>query len=211
MQQLILTSSSNLVINSWIAHLNKTPDLLSLVFINTASEVEKGDKQWLEFDRQTLIDVGFTVTDYTLTGKNQNQLEKELASFDVLFVAGGNTFYLLYQAQQSGFMQLISDPDNKKTYVGSSAGSILMCPDIDITRFIDDPAQAPKLKSTAGANLINYLVLPHWGNPVFQAGYEKVFNSLYQSKYPSVLLTDEQYLVVKAGKSQVISNQTAFH
>ncbi len=205
MRQLILTSSSNLVVNSWIAHLDKSPNLLSLVFINTASEVERGDKQWLADDRRSLVDVGFTVTDYTLTGKIQNQLEKDLAPFDVLFMAGGNTFYLLYQAIQSGFLQLISDPENKKTYVGSSAGSILVCPDIDLIRFIDDPEQAPKLESTDGANLINYLVLPHWGNPVFQAGYEKVYKLLYQSKYPSVLLTDDQYLVETMGKTQIFS------
>lgn len=205
MDQLILTSSSNVVVRSWISHLQSKPTNLSLAFINTASEVEKGDKQWLEFDRQTLVDVGFSVTDYTLTGKTQNHLEKDLASFDVIFVAGGNTYYLLYQAQQSGFIQLISDPQNKKIYVGSSAGSILVCPDIDIIRYIDDPAQAPKLKSTAGANLINYLVLPHWGNPVFQSGYDKVYKLLYRSKYPSVLLTDDQYLVATKGKTQIFS------
>lgn len=205
MQQLILTSSSSLVIHSWITQLSKLPAELSLVFINTASEVEKGDKQWLAFDRQTLVDAGFSVIDYTLTGKNQNQLEKELAPFDVFFVAGGNTFYLLYQAQQSGFLQLISNPDNQKTYVGSSAGSILVCPDVATFDEIDDPALAPDLKSTKGAGLINYLVLPHWGNSVFEQGYQKEYTKLYQSKHPAVLLMDNQYLVVREGETQICS------
>jgi len=190
-----------------VTQLDKSPTDLSLVFIDTAQELEKGDKHWLDEDRQALIDVGFTVLDYTLTGKTQNQLEKDLAPFDVFFVAGGNTFYLLYQAQQSGFLQLISNPDNQKTYVGSSAGSILVCPDIDMIQFIDDPAQAPNLRSTVGANLVNYLVLPHWGNPVFQAGYAKSLEKLYQSKYPAVLLNDNQYLVVEKGYAKLVSNQ----
>lgn len=207
MQKLILTSSSSQTIHSWMTQLEQSPTELSLVFIDTAQELEKGDKHWLDEDRQALIDVGFTVLDYTLTGKTQNQLEKDLAPFDVFFVAGGNTFYLLYQAQQSGFLQLISNPDNQKTYVGSSAGSILVCPDIDMIQFIDDPAQAPNLRSTVGANLVNYLVLPHWGNPVFQAGYAKSLEKLYQSKYPAVLLNDNQYLVVEKGYAKLVSNQ----
>ena len=205
MQQLILTSSANLVVNQWIGHLHHHPKQLSLVFINTAAEIEKGSKQWLAEDRQALARVGFSVTDYTLTGKTQDQLEKDLAPFDVFFVAGGNTFYLLYQAQQSGFLQLIANPDNQKTYIGSSAGSIIVCPDIATFGEIDDASQAPKLTSTKGAGLVNYLVLPHWGNPVFQAGYEKEYARLYQSKFPAVLLTDEQYLVVEAGQSQIFS------
>ncbi len=206
MQQLILTSSSNVVIHSWITQLDKSPTELSLVFIDTAQELEKGDKHWLDEDRQGLVDAGFAVTDYTLTNKTQNQLEKDLAPYDVFFVAGGNTFYLLYQAQQSGFLHLMSNPDNQKTYVGSSAGSILVCPDINVCRFIDDPAQAPNLKSTTGANLVNYLILPHWGNPIFQPGYEKAYPLLYQSKYSSVLLTDDQYLVVTHGRTKIVSN-----
>lgn len=207
MRQLILTSSSNVVIHSWITQLDKSPRELSLVFIDTAAEIEKGDKQWLTIDRQSLIDVGFTVTDYTLTGKNQNQLEKDLAPYDVLFVAGGNTFYLLYQAQQSGFLQLISNPDNHKTYVGSSAGTILVCPDIATFGEIDDPTVVPDLQSTKGAGLINYLVLPHWGNSIFQQGYEKEFVLLYQSNYPAVLLNDNQYLVVEKGYTKLVSNR----
>ena len=206
MQQLILTSSSSLVIHSWITQLSKLPAELSLVFINTASEAEKGSKQWLDQDRKALVDVGFTVTDYTLTGKNQNQLEKELAPFDVFFVAGGNTFYLLYQAQQSGFLHLIANPDNQKTYVGSSAGSILVCPDIATFDEIDDPALAPDLKSTKGAGLIHYLVLPHWGNPVFEQGYQKEYTKLYQSKYHAILLKDNQYLVVENDQTRIFSN-----
>ncbi len=206
MQKLILTSSSSQTIHSWITQLEKSPTELSLVFIDTAQELEKGDKHWLDEDRQGLLDVGFTVTDYTLTGKTKNQLEKDLAPFDVFFVAGGNTFYLLYHAQQSGFLQLIASPDNQKTYVGSSAGSILVSPDINIVRFIDDPAQAPDLSSTVGANLINYLFLPHWGNPVFQAGYAKSYGLLSQSRYPTVMLTDEQYILVQQGRSQIFSN-----
>lgn len=205
MRQFILTSSASKVTQSWVTRLNRSPQELSLVFIDTAAEAEMGTKQWLADDRQALVNAGFQVTDYTVTGKTQNQLEKDLAAFDVFFVSGGNTFYLLHQARQSGFIDLISNPENEKIYVGSSAGSLLTCPTIEHISQFDDPAAAPELTATTAAGIVPFLLLVHWGNPAFQVGYQRAVLHLYDLPYPVVMLRDTQYLVVQDGQTQFFS------
>ena len=74
MRQLFLTSSVHAVAN----HIAKKIDLSKrnlLVVIDTAAEVKEGDKQWLKNDRKALVDAGFEVIDYTITGKTKKELE----------------------------------------------------------------------------------------------------------------------------------------
>lgn len=197
MKQLLLTSSAAVSINHWIKELPAKPSELSLAFIATAAEVERGDTSWLAADRQALVDVGFSVTDYTLTGKKTNDLERDLAPIDVLFVAGGNTFFLLEQARQSGFLNLLRQVSNQKLYVGSSAGSILLCPDIAPLAGIDDQSVVPSGASTVAAGLVPFLVLPHWSSPVFAPLYTQALPQFQKAPWPLVTLTDEHFLVVR--------------
>src|SRR5258706_11049203 len=107
--KLILTSSNNFVVKDCINHLDRDPHSMKLTFIPTAAEVEKGDLQWLKDDRQALVDIGFQVTDFTLTNKTSDQVKETLLSTDMVFVSGGNVFYLLQEMRKSGFASMISE------------------------------------------------------------------------------------------------------
>lgn len=85
---LILTSSNNFVVKHYLPHLPREPKQIKLTFIPTAAEVEDGDLSWLGNDRQTLVDAGFQVTDFTVTGKNQSEVKSMLDSTDFVFVSG---------------------------------------------------------------------------------------------------------------------------
>ena len=89
MKQLFLTSSVNMVAHD-IATRMDTKDK-KIVFIDTAAEVEEGDKTWLMNDRQSLVDAGFMVTDYTMSGKTKEELAKDLAVYDAIYMSGGNS------------------------------------------------------------------------------------------------------------------------
>jgi peptidase E len=71
----ILTSSSNYVTKDFLKHLPKKASELRLTFVPTAAEVEEGDMQWLEDDRQALKDIGFHVTNFSLTGKTRAEVK----------------------------------------------------------------------------------------------------------------------------------------
>ena len=106
----ILTSNSYLITKEWSQAFEMNPSKLKVAFIDTAADVyNKTEADWLKADRDALIDVGFTVSDYSLTNKTKKQLVKDLSKFDIFFVSGGNTFYLLEKANQSEFVKLIKE------------------------------------------------------------------------------------------------------
>ncbi len=171
---------------------------LKVAFILTGSEVEKESPPWLAADREALIQIGFNVADYTLTNKTKSDVEKELDGFDVLFFSGGNTFYLLQKLQESNSMDVIKEFVRKgKIYIGSSAGSVVAGPDIYPVRFADDIAKAPKIKGYEGFNLVDFMVLPHWGDQGSKDAYLKgLMPSVYNGERKLILLADHQYVEV---------------
>lgn len=195
---LILTSSNNFVTASYVPYLPKQPSEMKMTFIPTAAEVEDGDLQWLKDDRQALVDAGFQVTDFTVTGKSKDEVAAMLNQTDFVFVSGGNTFFLLQEMKKSGFADLIGDyVANGGVYGGSSAGSVVAGPDISLVQGLDDPSLAPELADHAGLGLTDVVVFPHWGSEHFQNRYEKVMKSGYKTGLKIVLLTDDQYLLVR--------------
>lgn len=208
MQQIFLTSSVHAVAHHIAKKLNLSQKN-SLVFITTPAEPksEKGDDlQWLCNDRQSLVDAGFTVTDYTITGKLKNQLERDLEKFDYIYMSGGDTFYLLEQSQKSGFFELIQDYILKygKIYIGTSAGSIIAgekCPD-----YLLSNSKVHALKNRDGYGLVNFTILPHWGSEHFKERYldTRLKIAYRKDQVPLLLLTDTQYVEVNDGKMAIV-------
>src|SRR3989344_2366626 len=82
--------------------LGKEPEKTRVCFITTASHPEE-NKWYVEKDRERLSELCFKVTELDLKDENENSLDAKLKDFDVIFVEGGNTFYLLKYVRESGF------------------------------------------------------------------------------------------------------------
>jgi len=206
-QQLFLASTAQYVIPS----ITKKVDLKKgnkLAFILTASEGEKGDKLWLNCDRDELINAGFDVSDYTITGKNKETLMKDLSQFDFLFFSGGNTFYLLKQSYETEFIPVIRDLviNQGKIYIGSSAGSVIAGPKLpNYLTQLDNPKDT-NMESQQAYAFVNFTILPHWGSTEFRKNYlESRLESAYlKDQVPLLLLTDTQYVHVKGDSIKII-------
>lgn len=203
---LILCSSVNFVAQDFLQHLPKKPTALRLTFVQTAAEVETGNLSWLKADRQALLDAGFPVTDFTFHGQNEASLREMLDQTDLLFLSGGNTLYLLQEIQKSGLDKIIKEYlDRGLIYAGSSAGSIVAGPSIEMTPHLDDLSKAPDIQGFKGLNLTDVVVFPHWGSPHFHGRYERLMKAGYKKGLKIVLLTDDQYLLVEGEKYQIHS------
>lgn len=203
--QLFLTSSVNEVAHDLV----KKVDLSKgnkLVFIDTAAEPEEGDKQWLRDDRQSLVDAGFEVTDYTLTGKTSDELKAFIPQFDYIYLSGGDTLYLLKKAQESDFIELIRELvlEKGKTYIGTSAGSIIA--GAKPHDYLIDKDGVLELENREGFNLVNFLIVPHWGSELFRDLYlnGRLEIAYKDDQIPMILLTDKQYVHVLGGKMEII-------
>jgi dipeptidase E len=203
----ILTSNASSANHSWATKLGVNPDKLTAAFIDTAADVyNKAEADWLKADRNSLTDLGLNVTDYSLVGKTKSQLIDDLAKFDVLFVSGGNTFYLLEHANKSGFTQLIKeDYFNDKIYIGSSAGSVLLSNNIEVIKFLDDPQKA-NLDNYNGVGIFNFTILPHWGSDKFKEKYLKAIDYAYLNSIQAFALPDNQYILSENNSFKLVTD-----
>jgi len=197
MRQLFLTSSVNVVAHDIATKLDGHGR--KLLFIDTAAEVEEGDLQWLKDDRDSLVKAGFLVTNYTLTGKSKEEVKRDLTPYDILYVSGGNVFWLLEKIQQSNCATIMRDfVEQGKTYIGTSAGSIVAGPDIKPTWRLVKAEKAKHLKGYAGLALVDFVIFPHWGDDYFKKAYlDERMEHAYTTTHKIILLTDRQYVWVK--------------
>lgn len=183
------------------------PDLKNTrgLFITTAAEAEEGDKTWLNDDRQALQNLGVEVIDYTLTGKSIDDFSNDFSDVHVVLMSGGNVFYLLEKAQQSGFIPFIQNfvsiPGN--IYIGSSAGAVITGPDIAPFSMLDQPSAAPNLRTTTGFCFTDLLLFVHWGSDSFKNSYLQAVSTLYQVSGKSILLTNQQFLYINDGATSI--------
>lgn len=204
MKKLFLASVAANILDKVQPLLPDKPNNLQLAFVPTAANLSE-DKSWLLTDRDKLVEFGFKVTDFDIEGQSEEDLKGKLADIDVLFVSGGNTFYLLEKARQSGFDKLAKDFINKgKVYIGSSAGSVIVCPTIGFVDGMDDPSVAPSLTSFDGFDEVDYLVMPHYGEEKYKDVIDKNLTEWKSKGYEIKLLTNNQALIVNGTESRMV-------
>lgn len=177
----------------------ESPNKKRVAFIITATETYTREIPWLDEDRNALRQVGFEVTDYTVTDKTQEQIQQELSLYDIIAVSGGNTFYLLQQLQKTHSLHVLVDLvfKHNKIYIGTSAGSCIATPNIYVIRNLDDPEDAPELLGFDALGLVDFIVLPHWGSEKFKQVYVQDQMAItYNINNQVILLTDLQYVRV---------------
>ncbi len=204
--ELFLTSSVHAVAHD----IAKKIDLAqgnSLVFITTPAEDPKfagEDTKWQDNDRQALVEAGWVVTDYTITGKDAVQIEADLMQYDFIYVSGGQPPYMLDQSQKSGFIPVIHRlvREQGTTYIGTSTGSIMCGP--RLPEWFDD--EAIEFADRTCYNLVNFTIAPHWGSKYFKDEYfgARMKEMYLETQVPLVLLTDSQYVHVQDETFEII-------
>ena len=100
---------------------------------------------------------------------------------DIIYISGGNTFYLLSELRKSHATQTIKDAVQAgKIYIGESAGAIVTAPDTRYATLMDE--NSPNISDFTGLNLVDFCVVPHFGcEPFVEATHETVekFGNLY--------------------------------
>jgi dipeptidase E len=119
---------------------------------------------------------------------------------DVLLVNGGDPLYLCYWMRQSGLADLL--PSLRAVYVGLSAGSMVMAPNIGE----DFVGWKPPSGGDRTLGLVNFAMFPHLDNAALpdntMANAEKWAAAL---QTPGYAMDDQTAIRVVDGKVEVIS------
>lgn len=197
MKQLFLASDISYVVSDIAKKINKKNP--RVIFITTPVEPIPGDLPWLRRHKEALIQVGFSFTEYTITGKTREEIEQTLKGFDILYMSGGNGFYLLEKIQESNCAEILQKfVEEGNIYIGNSCGSYIASPDIYPTLRPDYVGTAPSLKGYKGLGLVDFIVFPHWGSDEFKDLYlNHRLKHAYNTDNKIILLTDKQYIHVE--------------
>ena len=174
----------------------------TVAFVTTAGDPYES-KPWMDADRETLKTLGYTVEDYDIKNKNEEEIYNDLRKKDIIFVAGGNTFYLLYYIQQSGFHTAVSKLLKEKIYVGSSAGSIVAGPSIEPTGSLDKKEKAPPLTSYKGMGFADFVILPHADSPKY-GPLGRTIKEEWADRFNFIVITNDQAVVVEDTGHRVV-------
>jgi len=208
--KLLLTSgglTNKSIANALFELVGKKPEDTSLCFIPTASNVEKGDKDWLINDLINIHKQNFkSVSIADISAVSEDIWRPQMEEADVLFFEGGNTYHLMKWMNKSGLTNLLPELLKTKVYVGLSAGSMVTSPDLALRLsqiiYREDMEEEPMV----GLNYVDFYFLPHLNSPYFPARMEENIKEAAKTLSKKIYALDDQSaLKIVDGKIEIIS------
>ena len=202
MKTIILASHRQLIAANYIDHfLPKPLSEAKILYITTASK-KVSDTGYVERMRQKMNELNFSFTELDIEGKSEQELKKALSSTDIIYVEGGNTFYLLEAVRESGFEKLVKEAiENGVVYWGVSAGSYIACPSIVMATW-SGHFDSDGVTDLTAMNLVPFLIKAHYTPDMLPLLTEKSKDL----QLPLFVINDEQAVLVRDGEVQLIGS-----
>jgi dipeptidase E len=206
--KLLLTSAgitNDAIAKSLFSMVGKEPADIKVAFIPTAANVEEGNKvAWFFRQYDDLRKLGIEWIDMVDFADADVDWQARLDECDVLYLTGGNTFYLLDQIRKQGFDEYLKEALESKVYVGSSASSITMTPSIDVAAIPPGDPNLTGLTDLTGLAYTNFEIEPHCDENRFdkvRAYAEEHGKHIYAiDDQTAIQIIDEHVDIVSEGK-----------
>jgi len=160
-------------------------------------------------ERRAIEVLGHELVDITVREFTASEFATTLSAVDAVYVAGGSTFALLEALKVTANDVVLAEKvRDGLPYIGCSAGSIIVGPDITPASLMDDPADGPSLTDFAGLGLIDRTVIPHADGmlPPYPPSLISETVATYDSTHRLLLLRDDQALLVEGVRETVIDS-----
>jgi dipeptidase E len=205
----LLTSggiSNNSIRNALVDMLGKPIAESSALCIPTAIYAIRNGLSLAWNDLRTFRELGwkeFGVLELTTLPSIKKELwVSQVQGVDALIVGGGDPLYLCYWMQQSGLADLLPELGREKVYMGMSAGSMVLTPQIG-EEFV---GWKPPEGDDRTLGIVDFSLFPHLDYPLFpqnsMANAEKWAGKI---RVPSYAIDDQTAIKVVDGVVEVIS------
>ncbi|PTU44935.1 peptidase S51 [Paenibacillus polymyxa] len=202
MKKLFLSSSFKDVAPCLVHSADENLEGKKVTFIPTASIPEKV-KFYVNTGKKALENLGLIVDEIEISTATWNEIESKIRGNDYIYMTGGNTFYLLQELRRSGADKIIAEEVNAgKLYIGESAGSMILSPNIEYARLMDNVQEAPALDSFAALGTIEFYPVPHHTNIPFKKAVENIIEE-YGSQLNLYPISNEEVILVEGDSIKV--------
>ena len=165
-------------------------------------------KYWVKKDYNAFVKNGFDVTTIDLRKIDNVQLEVMLKSYKILFISGGSAVYILDLLHKKKMdTVIIAAIANGLIYAGTSAGSMIMAPDISICADDEDEREAKmigKVKNLKGLGLMPFYLFCHCQERHYIPSTKRAMNRLPRNKIPLLFLNDGQALWIHNSQMEIV-------
>jgi dipeptidase E len=196
MKKILLVSSSGFLHGLLGDFVNKPLDEVKIAWITTA---KKGslNKGYVENHRNKMTELGWNFEEMDIEGKTERELRDLLENKDVIYMHGGNTFYLLRAIRAGAFEKIVKEKvDSGVLYVGASAGAYVACPTIQMAEWNHDKNYiAYEDQDLTGMSLVPFVVKVHY-EPRYQ---DDIRNGMRRTDLETYILNDQQALYIEDG------------
>lgn len=205
---LLLTSAGMQMKDEIIKLLQKPAYDITVAFITTAAKPEE-NIDYVKKDWEIMKDeMGFNIEEVDIEGKKEQEVMKLLRLKDIVFVEGGNTYYLLKAMRGCNFERVIKKLlKSGKVYIGASAGSIVAGRTIQTAGWKKDK-NFVGLKNLRGLNLVPFDIFCH-----FQPEHAEIILQKMKSRKKRLkklrVITDEQAILVQGKEIDLIGKGEA--
>ncbi|MEI4828627.1 Type 1 glutamine amidotransferase-like domain-containing protein [Bacillus sp. FJAT-53711] len=162
MSKLLLTSNgffTEQIKKQFLQLTDEEPSDLKVSIITTASPL-KENNQYAKKAKEDFIQMGFHTIDFTDIEYDEPET---LRQYDVIYINGGNPFYLLYHMKKSGSDLVLKDLANKNIIiVGVSAGAIILGPSIDVVNYFTPQMNTVNIQDLTALGLTDTYIFPHY-------------------------------------------------
>ncbi|NND85357.1 MAG: type 1 glutamine amidotransferase-like domain-containing protein [Acidimicrobiia bacterium] len=201
--ELFLTSEGREVLDELVAFLPPSA-YRTIGYVPTAGGPEVPD--WMEEEIVAIEGAGFAVRRVDLAELSSEDLPAAFEGVDAFWVGGGNTFLLLREVRRSGFDAFVTERiEAGMPYVGTSAGSLLLAPNIACIRAAEDPDGEFDLDSYDGLGLFPLVPFPHMNNPDFHEVYRQILMDAHDDGVRFVTLWDGEFIHVQDDRWRIVS------
>ncbi len=181
---------------------------IKTALITNAFDYKNSEDRKIKYDlvMQELTKVGLVLHDINLRDYNDEpeRLKSDLINFDVIWICGGNVFLLRQYLKHSGLDKVLKEIlDTGVVYGGDSAGAVVVGPSLEGFDRADHTDQLQDV-IFEGLRLVDFVVVPHNGNPKFQPLLEEIIRDLSQKKQSYEIINDNQAVVVDQNKSKIV-------
>lgn len=174
-----------------------------IVFIPTAGNVEDYT-DYIDEGRAALVAMGYQVDELDVASESQAAAIAKIKAAQIIYISGGNTFYLLQELKRKQLLPVINEKINAGIpYIGESAGAIIMAPNIEYNSLMDDTSVAPDLTDYSALAQTDFYTLPHFEEEPFVEADEKVI-ATYQNQINLVPINNSQAIISDGETYQIV-------
>lgn len=162
MTKILLTSNgffTDLIKQQFLQLIDEDLSNLKATIITTAS-LKKQNNRFAMKAKEDLLEYGFNKVDFNDIEFVKPEL---LEKYKVIYINGGNPFYLLYHMKKSGADLILKDIAKQNTViVGVSAGAIILGPNIEVVNYFTPQINTVDMQDFTAIGLTDKAIFPHY-------------------------------------------------